>query len=83
MSNTANITLQVKNLLSERFGIEQTRMNENSRLGDFGIDSLHLVDVMLDMEALLCVKLEDLSLPPNPSLGEVIATISKNLKNFA
>src|SRR5437867_191654 len=79
MLKTADIALQLKNILNDRFGIEPAELNENSRLGDFGIDSLHLVDVMLDVETALGIKLDDLSLPPTPSLGEVTAAISRNL----
>ncbi|HVK53884.1 MAG TPA: acyl carrier protein [Burkholderiales bacterium] len=83
MLNTIEVVSQLKNILNERFGIEPATLNDESRLGDFGIDSLHLVDVMLDIETALGIKLENLSLPPNPSLAEVTATISQNMEKTA
>ena len=77
--SNAGIVTKIKEALNERFGIDVTQVNENSRLRDLGVDSLHVVEIMLDMEAELGVKLEDLSVPPNPSLGEVAVAIGRNL----
>lgn len=77
--NNADVVAKIKEALNNRFGIDIAQLEENSRLRDLGLDSLHVVELMLDMEADLGVKLEDLSVPPNPSLGEVAAAIERNL----
>lgn len=77
--NNADVVAKIKHVLNDRFGIDIAQLEENSRLRDLGLDSLHVVEIMLDMEADLGVKLEDLSVPPNPSLGEVAAAIERNL----
>jgi acyl carrier protein len=74
-----DIVRKIKHILNDRFGLDATVLDESSRLRDIGIDSLHVVEIMLDLEADLGVKLNDLSVPPNPSLGEVAAAISRNL----
>ena len=79
MLNTDEFVSKLKIILNERFGLDTTTFNESTRLGDIGIDSLHVVDIMLDIEADFDFNFQDLSLPPNPSLGEMSEAISKNL----
>lgn len=79
MLNTDDLVPKLKNILNERFGLDTTTFDENTRLGDIGIDSLHVVDIMLDIETDFDFNFQDLSLPPNPSLGEMSLAISKNL----
>jgi acyl carrier protein len=81
--DTMDIAVKLKNILSERFALDVTEWAEDTRLRDLGLDSMHLVDIMLDMETALGITLTDLSLPPNPSLGELGAVISKNLITLA
>lgn len=79
----ANIVLKIKEVLRERFGFAIDQLDENSKLRDLGVDSMHIVEIMMDMEADLGMKLEDLSVPPNPSLGEVVDAIARNLSTPA
>ena len=57
--------------LHERFAINTEHVTTASRLSDIGIDSLHLVDIMLDMENEFSFRFESLLLPPNPSLEQI------------
>ena len=75
----AKIVLKIKDVLSSRFGFASDQLDENSKLRDLGVDSMHIVEIMMDMEADLGLKLEDLSVPPNPSLGQVVDAIARNL----
>jgi acyl carrier protein len=79
MLNTIDIASKIKNILHERFGIETAELNDDTTLRELGVDSLHLVEIMLDIETELHIRIEDLSLSPNPSLGEIGAVISKSL----
>lgn len=81
MLTNDEIVSKLKTILNEQFGIDTAEFDENTRLGDIGIDSLHVVDIMLDIETELGFTFSDLSLPPNVSLGEMSAAISKNLVN--
>jgi acyl carrier protein len=80
VATNADLIDKIKGSLVERFSIDTATVDENSRLRDLGVDSLHLLEIMLDMESELGIKLEDLSVPPNPSLGEVAAAIKRNLE---
>jgi acyl carrier protein len=77
--DNADILTKIRASLIERFGLEASQLAENARLRDLGADSMHILEIMLDLETELGVSLSDLSLPPNPTLGEVAAAISRNL----
>jgi len=79
----ADILSRIQTSLHERFGLEVDQLGESARLRDLGVDSLHVVEIMLDLEAELGTSLVDLSFPPNPSLGEVVAVIARNLAGDA
>lgn len=73
------ILIKIQASLQERFGLDQEQLTPEARLRDLGVDSLHVLEIMLDLEAGLDTKLQDLSVPPNPSLSEVAAAIQRNL----
>lgn len=69
MMNESEITTRIKAILHERFGLDAATLTDATRLRDLGIDSLHLVDVIFDLETELGITIEDLSLPPETTLG--------------
>jgi len=69
----------VKSFLNERFDIPADRLTDESSLRDVGLDSILLLDVMLEVEDRLDVKLRDLSMPSNPKFKDVIALIHRNM----
>lgn len=77
--DNVDILNKIRASLIERFGLEASQLAEDVRLRDLGADSMHILEIMLDLETELGVSLSDLSLPPNPTLGEVAAVISGNL----
>lgn len=70
---------RIRASLIERFGLETSQLGDEVRLRDLGADSMHVLEIMLDLETELGRSLSDLTLPPNPTLGEVAAVISENL----
>jgi acyl carrier protein len=69
---------KIKRILIDRFGLDDAQLGESAKLRDLGIDSMHVVEVMLDLEDDLGMKLEGLSVPPNPTLADVVDTLAKN-----
>ena len=69
----------VKDVLRERFDIAADKVTDGTTIRDIGLDSILLLDVVLDMEDRLGVQLKDLSMPPNPTLQDVVALIRRNL----
>lgn len=74
-----DILNKIRTSLIERFGLDPSQLVADAHLRDLGADSMHILEIMLDLETELGVSLSDLTLPPNPTLGEVAAVISKNL----
>lgn len=77
--DNADILTKIRASLNERFGLDLNQLAENARLRDLGVDSMHVLEIMLDLETELGVSLSDLSLPSNPTLGEVATVISRNV----
>jgi acyl carrier protein len=77
MLTVTDAVTKIKNVLHEQFDIDTTPLSDSTKLTDLGIDSLHLVDVMLDVETELDISLEDLSFSPETSLGELGLMVSK------
>ena len=78
MSTNEQILSKLMSTLHERFAINIDQLSDSARLSDIGIDSLHLVDVMLDMEDEFDFRFESLLLPPNPSLNDIAGAIIKS-----
>jgi acyl carrier protein len=83
MPSNEQILNSLLSALHERFAIDSNQAGAASRLGDLGIDSLHLVDIMLDMEKQFGFRFESLLLPPNPSLEEITLAISRESQRTA
>lgn len=75
----AQILAKLKDMLQERFAINPNEINGQSRRGDMGIDSILMVDLMLDIETELGFTFDTMELPPNPTLDDVCQLISRNL----
>lgn len=78
MSTTEQILSKLMSTLHARFAINIDQLSDSARLSDIGIDSLHLVDIMLDMEEEFDFRFESLLLPPNPSLNDIAGAIIKS-----
>jgi len=78
MTMNENMIDEIKLMLQERFGIDVNASGPASRMRDLGIDSLHLVDLMMDMESAFGFQYEALTLPANPSLEEIANVIAAN-----
>ncbi len=77
--NAAELLARLQSMISERYGIEAAQLQGSAHIRDIGLDSLHVVEIMLDLESELGVSLRDLSMPPNPTLDDVAAVILKNV----
>lgn len=71
---------RLKALIHERFGVDPTRLTGSTTQGEIGIDSLLLVDMMLDVETELDFTFESMDLPPNPDLDTIVDLVDRNLR---
>lgn len=69
----------LRQFLIERFDLEPTSLTRDATLRSIGLDSMMVLDVMLETEDRLGVKLDDMALPRDATLGDVASMISRNL----
>jgi len=68
----------IKEFLQERFDIAPERITESTSMSDVGLDSMMMLEIMLELEDRLGIKLKDLSMPANPTLHDVVALVERN-----
>lgn len=74
---------RLKALIQERFGIDPSGVTGSTTQAELGIDSLLMVDMMLDVETELGITFESLDLPRNPDLDTVVDMVLRNLARDA
>ena len=67
---------KLRALLEARFSLPAHSLGETVRLRDLNVDSMHIVELMLDLEDMLQIKISSLSLPKNPTLAAVADAIA-------
>lgn len=68
----------LKSLLKEKYDVAPESLSGASRQDDIGLDSMTMVDLMMDIETALDIQFPDLNLPKNPSLDEIVDLIVKS-----
>jgi acyl carrier protein len=79
MSDIESIAALLKRILRQRYKLGDG-IDDASRLDALGIDSLHILDLLLDIETELGHRLEGIALPPRATLGQLAAAIADSLK---
>lgn len=69
----------VQDFLAERFELDRSRLQSHASLRELGLDSIILLDVLLDVEDRLGVKLKDLAMPANPTIADIVTLIERNV----
>lgn len=69
----------LRDFLASRFDVPAAQAQAATPLRDMGLDSMMIMDMMLETEDRFHVKLVDLALPREPTLGDVVALIERNL----
>lgn len=78
-ADTASLLASLQELLRERFDIPAETATLGAALTDLGLDSMIVLDVIMEVEDRLGVTLADLEMPRNPTLGDVVKLIQRNL----
>ncbi|MHB8446435.1 MAG: acyl carrier protein [Rudaea sp.] len=76
---TQRVKTMVVDFLVERFELPRERLLGETSLRELGLDSIMMLDVMLDVEDRLGVKLRDLAMPVNPKIDDIAALVERNL----
>lgn len=69
----------LKALLHERFDVDPAGLTGKTTQQEIGIDSLLMVDMMLDIETGLEFTFASMDLPRNPDLDTIVDLIERNL----
>ena len=68
----------LKSLLKDKYDVDPGSLSGASRQDDIGLDSMTMVDLMMDIETSMDFQFPDLNLPKNPSLDEIVDLIARN-----
>ncbi|MCD6551848.1 acyl carrier protein [Thermotoga sp.] len=80
MANREEILSKVKNIISEKLGVDEAQVTEEAKLiDDLGADSLDLVDLVMDFESEFGVKVDDADLEKISTVKDVVDYIEKKL----
>ncbi len=79
---TDELMKKIRDALVANFGLDPSKITAESRMQELGLDSMHVVAVLVDLETELGVRLPDLGFPPNPSLEQVAQAIDKSLASL-
>jgi acyl carrier protein len=78
-AESERIASVISQFLHERFDIPLDQLSGDRSLRELGLDSILLLDVMLDIEDRLGVSLKDLAMPANPNIGDVVTLVERNM----
>ena len=76
--NVIDAIIKIKGILQDQFDIDPNTISDATKLSEIGIDSLHLVDVMLDLETDLDITFENLDFSPETTLNNLAEIVSVN-----
>lgn len=69
----------LKAMLHERFGLDPATLSGSTTQQEIGIDSLLMVDMMLDIETGLGFTFQSMDMPRNPNLDAIVDLVERNL----
>lgn len=75
----ARIIAEIKRILRESHETNIDDMPETATIKEIGIDSMQVLDVVMDLEDLLHTRLTDIALPRNCTLGDLADIVVRNL----
>ena len=70
-------------MLHERFGLDPAALSGRTTQQEIGIDSLLMVDMMIDIETGLGFTFESMDLPRNPDLDAIVDLVERNMDKRA
>lgn len=73
------ILSMLQEFLGERFDISPASAKAETPLHELGLDSMMMLDVMLEFEDRLSIKLNDMSMPRDATLADIVTLIERNM----
>ncbi len=72
----------LKEMLHDRFGTDPAALSGSTTQQEIGIDSLLMVDMMIDLETGLGFTFESMDIPRNPDLDAIVDMVERNLSRM-
>lgn len=70
---------KVIGLVAQRFDLDPAHIHGETRRADMNIDSILMLDLMLDIESEMGLIFREIDLPPNPKINDVVDLIEANV----
>lgn len=70
---------EIKKNINSAFGIDLAQKPDDTPVGELGLDSMGLLDVIMMIEDTIGGSIKNIELPKNPSLRDVANMVMKNI----
>ncbi|OIQ79712.1 acyl carrier protein [mine drainage metagenome] len=77
--NESGIIEVIKDIVHKTFDIDLSEKPDTIRVGEIGLDSMGLLDVIMSLEDTIGCKIKNIDLPKDPTLVEVAGMVIRNL----
>lgn len=72
---------RIINLLADRLGINELEINEKSDfIADLGVDSLDMIEIVMDIEKEFGLKVKDEEIPEIKTVGDLVDKVEEMRK---
>jgi acyl carrier protein len=72
------ILSEIRSIVLATFDIDLSDRPDTTRIGEIGLDSMAVLDVVMSLEDRLGHKLKNIELPKNPTLHDVAVMVRSN-----
>jgi len=69
---------KLKSMIIEKFDLKPESVSASTTQSELGIDSIIMVDLMMDVEERFGIEFKELQFPKNPSLNDIVDLIVAN-----
>lgn len=80
MQTEQDVIEKIKAIVLSTFDIDISDAPSNTPIGDAGLDSMAMLDVIMGLEDAVGKKFEDVTLPRDPTLADVAAMVLRNVE---
>ncbi|MHB1669157.1 acyl carrier protein [Thiomonas sp.] len=74
------IIKKIKDIVLSTFNIDLSDKPDTMPIGDLGLDSMGILDVIMSLEDVIGQNLKNIDLPKNPTLRDVADMVIKNMQ---
>ena len=76
---TETIIAEIRRILANTHGMDISQQPDSVSVRELGIDSMQVIDIIMDMEDVIGQKIKDFDMPHNPTLADVAVMVRRNI----